>query len=62
MPSTLAEKIIGMHTDDGKAEAGDIVDASVDLIMVHEVLGSRIIPILKEMDFEEMMLPVHWED
>ncbi|MFW9919721.1 MAG: 3-isopropylmalate dehydratase large subunit [Candidatus Thorarchaeota archaeon] len=57
MPQTLAEKIIASHTEDGRACAGDIVDASVDLIMVHEVLGSRIIPILEEMAFDKVWDP-----
>ena len=46
MGKTLAEKILASHTNEGKASAGEIVQARVDLLMVHEVLGSRIIPIL----------------
>jgi len=64
---TLAEKILASHTADGKASAGDIVEAKVDLLMVHEVLGSRIIPILKEMEFNKVWDPTkivvvndHW--
>lgn len=57
MSHTLAEKIIAAHTEEGKADAGEIVDASVDLIMVHEVLGSRIIPVLEEMGFERVWDP-----
>ncbi len=57
MGRTLAEKLLASHTDDGKAIAGDIVEAHVDLLMVHEVLGSRIIPILKEMDFKRVWDP-----
>ncbi len=57
MAYTFAEKIIAGHTEDGRANAGEIVDASVDLIMVHEVLGSRIIPILDEMGFEKVWDP-----
>lgn len=51
---TLAEKLLASHTEDGKASAGDIVEAKIDLLMVHEVLGSRIIPILKEMNFDHV--------
>ena len=51
---TLAEKLLASHTEDGKALAGEIVEAKIDLLMVHEVLGSRIIPILKEMNFERV--------
>jgi 3-isopropylmalate/(R)-2-methylmalate dehydratase large subunit len=54
---TLAEKILAAHTDDGKADAGEIVDVNVDLLMVHEVLGSRIIPVLDEMGFENVWDP-----
>ena len=57
MGRTLAEKLLASHTDDGKATAGDIVEAHIDLLMVHEVLGSRIIPILKEMDFKRVWDP-----
>jgi 3-isopropylmalate/(R)-2-methylmalate dehydratase large subunit len=51
---TLAEKILANHTVSGKAIAGEIIEAEIDLIMVHEVLGSRIIPILTRMDFEKV--------
>jgi 3-isopropylmalate/(R)-2-methylmalate dehydratase large subunit len=57
MGKTLAEKLLASHTDDGKASAGDIVEAHIDLLMVHEVLGSRIIPILKEMNFKKVWDP-----
>ncbi len=49
MGQTLAEKLLNMHLVKGKAVAGEVVEASVDLLMVHEVLGSRIIDILQEM-------------
>jgi homoaconitate hydratase family protein len=54
---TLAEKLLASHTDDGKASSGDIVEAHVDLLMVHEVLGSRIISVLKDMGFEKVWDP-----
>jgi len=57
MGKTLAEKLLANHSDDGKATAGDIIEAHIDLLMVHEVLGSRIIPILKEMDFDRVWDP-----
>jgi 3-isopropylmalate/(R)-2-methylmalate dehydratase large subunit len=57
MGKTLAEKLLANHTDDGKATAGDTLEAHIDLLMVHEVLGSRIIPILKEMGFERVWDP-----
>jgi 3-isopropylmalate/(R)-2-methylmalate dehydratase large subunit len=51
---TLAEKILGSHTEKGHAEVGEIVDASVDFLMMHEVLGARIIPILEEMGVDKI--------
>jgi 3-isopropylmalate/(R)-2-methylmalate dehydratase large subunit len=57
MGKTLAEKLLASRTDDGKASAGDIIEAHIDLLMVHEVLGSRIIPILKEMNFKKVWDP-----
>lgn len=54
---TLAEKLLGSHTEAGRASAGEIVDASVDLLMVHEVLGSRILPVLEEMGVEKVWDP-----
>ncbi|MFW9961636.1 MAG: 3-isopropylmalate dehydratase large subunit [Candidatus Thorarchaeota archaeon] len=57
MGKTLAEKLLASHTGDGNAVAGDVVEAHIDLLMVHEVLGSRIISILKEMDFKHVWDP-----
>ena len=57
MGKTLAEKILGAHTEKGDATAGEIVEATVDFLMVHEVLGSRIIPILEEMGVEKVWDP-----
>jgi homoaconitate hydratase family protein len=64
---TLAEKLLASHTENRKASAGEIVDASIDFLMVHEVLGSRIIPILKEMGVKRIWNPAkvlvvndHW--
>ncbi len=57
MGKTIAEKILASHTNDGKANAGEIVEARVDLLMVHEVLGSRIIPILDALGFKKVWDP-----
>ncbi len=57
MGSTIAEKILASHTESGKAQAGDIVEASIDFLMVHEVLGSRVIPVLDEMGVEKVWDP-----
>ncbi|MCK4566259.1 MAG: 3-isopropylmalate dehydratase large subunit [Candidatus Thorarchaeota archaeon] len=57
MSYTLAEKLLASHTNDGKATAGDIVEANVDLLMVHEVLGSRILGVLEDMEFQKVWDP-----
>ena len=57
MGYTLAEKLLASHTNNGKATAGDIVEANIDLLMVHEVLGSRILDILSEMNFKKVWDP-----
>ncbi len=57
MPYTIAEKIIAAHTHEKNVSPGDIVDVSVDFIMVHEVLGSRIVSILEEMGFKKVWDP-----
>jgi 3-isopropylmalate/(R)-2-methylmalate dehydratase large subunit len=54
---TLAEKILANHTEDQKADAGEIIDAYVDFLMVHEVLGSRVIPILEKMGLDKVWDP-----
>ena len=54
---TIAEKILAAHSGRANVSPGDIVEADVDLLMVHEVLGSRIIPILDEMGFEKVWDP-----
>jgi 3-isopropylmalate/(R)-2-methylmalate dehydratase large subunit len=53
----MAEKILSMHSTNDKAAAGEIIEASIDLLMVHEVLGSRIIPVLEEMGVEKVWDP-----
>ncbi|MHA1485515.1 MAG: 3-isopropylmalate dehydratase large subunit, partial [Candidatus Thorarchaeota archaeon] len=57
MGKTLAEKILGSHTKKKDATAGEIVEATVDFLMVHEVLGSRIISILDEMGVDKVWDP-----
>lgn len=57
MMGTIAEKILANHTENGKAEAGEIIEARVDFIMVHEVLGSRILDVLREMGVDSVWDP-----
>ena len=56
MGKTLAEKILGNHTEEGDASAGEIVVAKVDFLMVNEAL-TRIIPILESMAVEKVWDP-----
>ncbi|KPV63476.1 MAG: Isopropylmalate/citramalate isomerase large subunit [Candidatus Bathyarchaeota archaeon BA1] len=39
MGMTIAEKIIASHSDKDKVAPGEIVNATVDRVMVHEILG-----------------------
>ncbi len=57
MGKTLAEKILAAHTKDTNTDAGAIIEANIDFLMVHEVLGSRVIPILDEMGIEKVWDP-----
>ncbi|MHA1217029.1 MAG: 3-isopropylmalate dehydratase large subunit, partial [Candidatus Thorarchaeota archaeon] len=49
MGATIAEKIIAAHSSSESARPGEIVQVKVDFLMVHEVLGSRILTVLEEM-------------
>jgi len=40
--STIVEKILAAHSDRAKVEAGEIIEANVDLVMLTEQLGRRI--------------------
>lgn len=40
--STIVEKILAAHSDREKVEAGEIIEANVDLVMLTEQLGRRI--------------------
>jgi len=48
MGMTMAEKILAEHADLKRVEPGEIVNAKVDVAMVHEVLGIRIAGMLRE--------------
>ncbi|HUX97938.1 MAG TPA: 3-isopropylmalate dehydratase large subunit [Candidatus Deferrimicrobium sp.] len=54
---TIAEKIFAAHTDEQKVEAGQIVNADVDIIMMHEMLGMRVADTYKELNLEKVMYP-----
>lgn len=40
MSMTLSEKILASHSGRERVEPGEIVNAKVDLVMVHEMLGN----------------------
>jgi 3-isopropylmalate/(R)-2-methylmalate dehydratase large subunit len=54
---TIAEKIFAAHTNEQKVEAGQIVNADVDVIMMHEMLGMRVADIYNELNLEKIMFP-----
>ncbi len=45
---TMAEKILTTHSDQKAVTPGEIVEASVDVAMSHEMMGTRVIPHLEE--------------
>jgi len=55
--STIAEKILASHSGNPKVEPGQIVDAYVDIIMVHEMLGMRVVDIFNNIGIEEIVNP-----
>ncbi|MHA1266960.1 MAG: 3-isopropylmalate dehydratase large subunit [Candidatus Helarchaeota archaeon] len=54
---TIAEKIFANHTEELKVEAGQIVNADVDIIMMHEMLGMRVADIYKELELDTIAHP-----
>ncbi len=40
----ICEKILAAHSQNEVVEPGDFVECALDLVMVHEQLGGRIIP------------------
>jgi len=48
MGMTIAEKILVEHADLKRVEPGEIVNARIDVAMVHEVLGIRVATMLRE--------------
>ncbi|MHA1270234.1 MAG: 3-isopropylmalate dehydratase large subunit [Candidatus Helarchaeota archaeon] len=55
--STIAEKILAEHSNKLKVNPGEIINASVDVIMSHEMLSMRVIKILEEMDVRDIIYP-----
>jgi 3-isopropylmalate/(R)-2-methylmalate dehydratase large subunit len=54
---TIAEKILASHSGNKKVEPGQIVNANVDVIMVHEMLGMRIVDIFKKIGLKKIKNP-----
>lgn len=55
--STIAEKILASHSGQSKVEPGQIVNATVDIIMVHDMLGMRVVDTFKEIELDEVKNP-----
>jgi len=55
--ATIAEKIIAAHSSSESARPGEIIQVKVDFLMVHEVLGSRILTVLEEMGVDAVWDP-----
>lgn len=49
MGSTITEKIIAAHCGRDEVEAGELVNAAVDLVMINDMMGAMIINILGRM-------------
>ena len=45
---TMAEKILLNHSNKKTIEPGEIIEASIDVAMSHEMMGSRVLPHLAE--------------
>lgn len=54
---TMAEKILLNHTDKKAIEAGEIIEASIDIAMAHEMMGSRVLPHLREAEVKKLWDP-----
>ncbi|MFX1561970.1 MAG: 3-isopropylmalate dehydratase large subunit [Promethearchaeota archaeon] len=56
---TMAEKILARHAKKNRTEPGEIVEAGIDLAMSHEMLGSLVLPHLREAGVEKFWNPDH---
>ena len=55
--ATIAEKILASHSETTKVEPGQIINAKVDVIMSHEMLGMRVIDIFNEIGVKQIIDP-----
>ncbi|MHA1369196.1 MAG: 3-isopropylmalate dehydratase large subunit [Promethearchaeota archaeon] len=54
MGRTIAEKILLNHVVGGCCEVGEIIECSVDLLILHEMLGDQITRIISEIGLERV--------
>ncbi|MFX1342338.1 MAG: 3-isopropylmalate dehydratase large subunit [Promethearchaeota archaeon] len=53
----MAEKILTNHSDQKTVTPGEIIEASVDVAMSHEMMGTRVIPHLEEAEVTKVWDP-----
>ncbi len=54
---TIAEKILLSHSDEKRIEPGEIIEATIDIAMSHEMLGTRVLPQLAEAGVKKIWDP-----
>lgn len=54
---TMAEKILSSHSKQRSIAPGEIVEASIDVAMSHEMMGSRVLPHLEAANVEKVWDP-----
>ena len=54
---TIAEKIFASHSGNEKVEPGQIINANVDIIMVHDMLGMRVVDTFKQIGINKVKNP-----
>ncbi|MFX1509987.1 MAG: 3-isopropylmalate dehydratase large subunit [Promethearchaeota archaeon] len=58
MPNqTMVEKILLNHIDQKSIEPGEIIEASIDVAMSHEMMGTRVLPHLEEAEVKQVWDP-----
>ncbi|MFX1474302.1 MAG: 3-isopropylmalate dehydratase large subunit [Promethearchaeota archaeon] len=57
MGQTLAEKILAEHAAVSQVEPGELIEATVDVAMSHEMLGTRVIPHVEAAGIERLWDP-----
>lgn len=57
MGSTITEKIIAAHCGRDEVQAGELVNAAVDLVMLNDMMGAMIIKILERMGADRVFDP-----